>query len=53
MQNYKEALNAAMTEIGQSKRSYEQKLACNIKLTARVVMHKSGVNKTYETMSDF
>ena len=28
---YKEALNAATTEIGQSKRSYEQKLACNIK----------------------
>ena len=29
--NYKEALNAAMTEIRQSKRSYEQKLTCNIK----------------------
>ena len=29
--NYKEALNAAKTEIRQSKRSYEQKLACNIK----------------------
>ena len=29
--NYKEALNAAITEIRQSKRSYEQKLACNIK----------------------
>ena len=28
--NYKEALNAATTEIIQSK-SYEQKLACNIK----------------------
>ena len=28
---YKEALNAATTEIRQSKRSYEQKLACNIK----------------------
>ena len=28
---YKEALNAATTEITQSKRSYEQKLACNIK----------------------
>ena len=26
-----EALNAAMTEIRQSKRSYEQKIACNIK----------------------
>ena len=29
--NYKEALNAAMTEIRQSKRSYEQKLTCKIK----------------------
>ena len=28
--NYKKALNAAMTEIRQSKRSYEQKLACNM-----------------------
>ena len=28
---YKEALNAATTEIRQSKRTYEQKLACNIK----------------------
>ena len=28
---YKEAFNAATTEIRQSKRSYEQKLACNIK----------------------
>ena len=31
MQNTKRALNAATTEIRQSKRSYEQKLACNIK----------------------
>ena len=29
--NYKEALSAATTEIRQYKRSYEQKLACNIK----------------------
>ena len=29
--NYKEVLNAVTTEIRQSKRSYEQKLACNIK----------------------
>ena len=29
--NYKEALNIATHEIRQSKRSYEQKLACNIK----------------------
>ena len=30
-ENYKESLNAATTEIRQSKRSYEKKLACNIK----------------------
>ena len=29
--NYKEALNGATSEIIQSKRSYDQKLACNIK----------------------
>ena len=29
--NYKKILNAATTEVRQSKRSYEQKLACNIK----------------------
>ena len=29
--NYKQELNATTTEIRQSKRSYEQKLACNIK----------------------
>ena len=28
--NYKEALNEATTEIRQSKRTYEHKLACNI-----------------------
>ena len=46
--NYKDALNAATNEIRQSKRSYEQKLACNIKN----YMHISGVNKTYETRLD-
>ena len=51
--NYKEALNAVTTENRTSKRSYEQKLACNIKNTARVVMHMSGVNKTYETRLDY
>ena len=44
--NYKEALNAARTEIRQTKRSYDQKLAYNIKMTARVFIHMSGVNKT-------
>ena len=29
--NYEEALSATTNEIKQSKRSYEQKLACNIK----------------------
>ena len=41
--NYKEALNAASTEIRQSKRSYEQKLGCNV---------MSGVNKMYKTRLD-
>ena len=36
---YKEALIAAMNEIRQSKRSYGQKLACNIKKTARVYIY--------------
>ena len=36
MKTYKEALNAATTEIRQSKRSYEQKLAYNIKIAVRV-----------------
>ena len=49
---YKEALNAATTEIRQSKRSYEQKLACNIKNYNRVFMHMSGVNKMYKTRLD-
>ena len=48
--NYKDALNAATNEIRQSKSSNEQKCACNIKqMTAKVSMHISGVNKTYET----
>ena len=50
--NYKEALNAATTEIRQSKRSYEQNLACTLKITARVFMHMSGVNKTWKTSLD-
>ena len=28
------------------------KIACNIKMTARVCMHMSGVNKTYKIRSD-
>ena len=43
--NYKEALNAATTEIRQSKRSYERKLTVNIKLITRVFMHISRVKK--------
>ena len=50
--NYKEALNAATTEIRQSKRCYEQKLACNIKNDSKVFMHMSEVNKTYKTRLD-
>ena len=37
--NYKEALNLATTEIIKSKRTFEKKLAGNIKITARVSMH--------------
>ena len=44
--NYKEALNTATTEIRQSERNYEQKLACNIKMKTIVFMYMSGVNKT-------
>ena len=51
--NYKEVLNAATPEMRQSTRSYEEKLAYIIKkMTARVCMHMSGVNKTYETRLD-
>ena len=50
--NYKEALNATTTEIKQFKRNYGQKLICDIKMTARVFIHMSGVNKTYETRLD-
>ena len=42
--NYKEALNAAITEIRQSKRNYEQKLACYIKKTAIVFCVRSKQN---------
>ena len=45
--NYKEELNAATSEIRQYKRTFEQKLACNIKqIASRVFTHMSGVNKT-------
>ena len=33
--NYKEALNVATNVIRQSKRSYEQKLACNINIYSK------------------
>ena len=51
--NYKEAPNAATTEIRKSKRSYEQNFACYIKHNSKrfyacVICHMSGVNKTYE-----
>ena len=50
--NFKEAPNAATNEIRHSKRNYEQKLACNINMTATVFMHMSGVHKTYQTRLD-
>ena len=47
--NYKEALNAATTEIRQSKRSYEQKLACNLKSYSNIfLIYMSGL-KTKRT----
>ena len=52
---YKEALNATTNEIGQYKRSYEQKLACNKnykKMIARAFMYISGLNNPYETRLD-
>ena len=39
---YKLVLNAATKEIRQYRRSYEQKLSCNIQITARIFMHISG-----------
>ena len=50
----KDVLNAATTEIRRSKRSHEQKLACNIKKndSKNFYVHISGVNKTYKTWSD-
>ena len=51
--NYKEALNLATTEIRKSKRTFENKLACNIKkMTARVSMLMEGVNRKFEIRSD-
>ena len=38
--NYIDALNAATTEIRQSKRSYEQQLACNIKIIVLLSVHR-------------
>ena len=49
--NYKEALNAATAEIRQSKRSYEQKLACSIKNESKSFMYIE-VNKTCKTKLD-
>ena len=50
--NHKDALNADTTEIRQYKRSCEQKLASNVKMTAIVFMHMSEVSKSYETRLD-
>ena len=42
-------LNVGLVYQSPNKRSYEQKLACNLKMRARVFMHISGLNKSYET----
>ena len=44
---YKEALNQATAEIRNSKRSYEQKIAFNINMTARVFMRMFKVNRKF------
>ena len=53
---YKEALNAATTEIRQSKRSYEQKLACNIKNDSKsfyaYVRSKQNIQDKVGTLED-
>ena len=53
---YKEALNAATTEIRQSKRSYEQKLACNIKNDSKsfyaYVRNKQNVQEKVGPLED-
>ena len=50
--NYKEALNAATTEIRQSKRSYEQKLAFNIKNDSKSFYAYVRSKKKYKTRLD-
>ena len=52
--NYREALNAATNEIRLSKRSYEQKLVCNVKNYSKsfYIRIHIGVNKMYETRMD-
>ena len=53
---YKEALNAATTEIRQSKRNYEQKLACNIKNDSKsfyaYVRSKQNVQDKFGPLED-
>ena len=46
-------IDADTNEIRQCTRNYTKKLACNIKMTASIFMHISGVNKTYETRLDY
>ena len=54
--NYKEALNAGANEIRQSKRSYEQKLACNIKNDSKsfyaYIRSKQNVRNKVGTLED-
>ena len=50
--NYKEALNAATTEIRQYKRSYEQKLICSIKNESKSFYAYVRSKQTYKTRLD-
>ena len=49
---YKEALNQATAEIRNSKRSYEQKLAFNIKSDSKSFMRMFEVNRKFRIRSD-
>ena len=53
MQIIKRHLMQLQLKLDNLKKSYQKKLACKIKkIIARVFMHMSGVNKTYDTRSD-
>ncbi len=48
---YKEAPNQTTAEIRNSKRSYQQKLACNIKLDSKSFMRMFEANRKFRIWS--